>query len=266
MARNAWRCGISSLATIGARTYALTNGASSLLLSDDGLATWRAAGPSAAGTTFFYLWPNPATGALLLGDGSSHLWRTQNGGATWTEITLSRNIQTNEGEGAWLPSLRVWRICGQEQAPDPTSAPIQCTTDLGKTWTSEPYLTQIVTCSNCNKGGGALVTQQGCYPMAMTPDGSMYSWCQQAATITYGQTGVWNLYRLSPGTTNWESLGALPSSVTHPFPTPQPGTPIDGPSQIVGALIFTGNQSTHGETVWYSDPLLGILVVATLPS
>ncbi len=258
--------GIASLATIGARTYALASGASSLLLSDDGLASWRAVGPSMARTSFFYLWPNLRTGALLLGDGSNHLWRTENGGASWTEITLSRNIQTNEGEGAWLPSLGAWRICGQEQVSDPASAPIQCTTDLGKTWTTQPYLNQIVTCENCGKDGGSLVSQQGCYPMAMTPDGSMYSWCQPTATVTQGLTPAWNLYRLAPNATQWESLGAPPSSVSRPFATPLSGTPVDGPSQTFGELLFTGDPSSRGNTVWYSDPSLGILVVATLPS
>ncbi len=264
--------GISSLATIGARTYALASdtanvyGATSLLLSDNGLASWRSVGPSAGPTNSYYLWPNLTTGALLLGDGSNHLWRTEDGGASWTEITLSRNIQTGGGEGAWLPSLGAWRICGQEQGADPTSAPILCTTDLGKTWTSQPYLNQIVTCQDCNKGGGSLVTQQGCFPWAMAPDGSLYSWCQPTATVTQGQTAVWDLYRLAPGAARWEALGAPPSSVSHPFATPQPGNLVDGTSQIAGMLLFTGGSSHWGTTVWYSDPFRGILVVATLPS
>jgi putative zinc finger protein len=264
--------GIWSLATIGARTYALiydsanVYGATSLLLSDNGLASWRKAGPSAAPTNSYYLWPNLTTGALLLGDGSNHLWRTENGGASWTEITLSRNIQVGTGEGAWLPSLGAWRICGQQQGVDPTSAPILCTTDLGKTWTSQPYLNQVDTCQNCAKGGGSLVTQQGCFPMAMTPDGSLYSWCQLTTTVTQGQTPVGKLYRLAPGAAHWESLGAPPSIVSHPFATPQPGNPVDGPSQVIGALLITGDSSHWGTTVWYSDPLRGILVVAALPS
>lgn len=264
--------GISSLATIGGRTYALIHDtatvsvATSLLLSDNGLTSWRTAGPSVAPTNSYYLWPNLATGALLLGDGSNHLWLTENGGASWTEIMLSRNIQVNLGEGTWLPTLGVWRICGQQQRADPTSAPILCTTDLGKTWTSQPNLTQTITCQNCNKGGGPLVTQQGCFTMAMTPDGSLYSWCQPTATVTQGQTAIWNLYRLAPGAAQWESLGAPPSSVSHPFATPQPGTLVDGPSRVVGMLLFSGDSSHWGNTVWYSNPLRGMLLVATLPA
>ena len=206
--------GISSLATIGARTYALSYGASTLLLSDDGLVSWRAAGPSAARTTFFYLWPNLTTGALLIGDQSNHLWRTENGGASWTEITLSRNIQINVGEGAWLPSQGVWRICGQGQFADPTSALIQCTTDLGETWTTQPHLNQIVTCTNCNKGGRALVTQQGCYPETMEPDGSLLAYCQQAAVVTFRP--AWRLEYLPTGSRR-DSLGIARSAAQFRF-------------------------------------------------
>lgn len=259
-----------SLATMGGRTYALSGG--SVVVSDDGLATWRAIGPNTpAHTAFFYLWPNPTTGALLVSTGGDQAgvasaWLTTNQGATWTAANLPNGFQINQGEAAWLPASDTWMICGQIPSSIPSSHPIQCTNDLGKTWTARPSLTLTVTCSNCDKHGGPLVTQDGCYPMAMTPDSSMYALCEPAATVTQGQLLPVNLYRLPPGASAWVSLGLASTSVTTPFPTPLPGTPIDNPVQDVGQLLFTGNLSTHGEVVWYSDPLRGILAVAPLPA
>lgn len=268
--------GLWSLATLGSRTYAVSydtsipiaSGQASVIVSADGLKTWRATGPATASTPYF-LWPNPTTGALLLGSETNQFWLSQNGGSTWTSITFAKNIQTNPGEGAWLQVRDAWRICGRDISATPTDAPpsgpLLCTIDLGKTWTSQPYLDQTVTCKNCNKGGGPLVTQIECYPSGMAPDGSMYSWCQPAQTVSQGQLVIAHLFRLAPGATAWEDLGIPPVSVSNPPATLAPDTPTDVASLVGNSLDFSGNQSGMGRTIWYSDPAHGVLEVATLP-
>ncbi|HEX9038783.1 MAG TPA: zf-HC2 domain-containing protein [Ktedonobacterales bacterium] len=268
--------GLWSLATLGSRTYAIAYdtsapsppGPSSVIVSGDGLKTWRATGP-ATNVTVYFLWPNPATGALLLGGESNQVWLSAIGAPSWTPITFTKNIVMNPGQAVWLPARSAWRVCGRDASPTAANAPpsggLLCTMDLGKTWTAQPTLNQTVTCVNCKKGGGPLATQTECYPSGMAPDGSMYSRCQPTQTVAQGQQGVTHLFRLAPNATAWEDLGAPPSSIANPFATSASGTPLDGPPPTVGALDFSGNQSGMGRTVWYSDPAQGILEVATLP-
>ena len=109
------------------------------------------------------------------------------------------------------------------------------------------------------------MTQIECYPSGMAPDGSMYSWCQPAQTVSQGQLVIAHLFRLAPGATAWEDLGIPPVSVSNPPATLAPDTPTDVASLVGNSLDFSGNQSGMGRTIWYSDPAHGVLVVATLP-
>jgi hypothetical protein len=268
--------GLFSLATLGSRTYAVSYdtaapsppGPSSVVVSADGLRTWRATGP-ATNSTIFFFWPNPATGELLLGGESNQIWLSENGGGSWSDITFTKDIVMNPGQAAWLPARDAWRVCGRDESPAPANGPsnatLQCTMDLGKTWTAQPTLNEIVTCENCAKGGGPQVTQTECFPSGMAPDGSMYSWCQPTQTISQGQLAVTHLFRLAPSDTAWEDLGAPPSSFSNPSATLAPGIPTDVASLVGNSLDFSGNQSGMGRTVWYSDPAHGVLAVATLP-
>jgi hypothetical protein len=236
--------GATALVTLRGTTFAIDG--STLVASDSSLSAWRSIGPSDA-NPFVYLWPNRATGELLLADDASHVWRSADAGATWTKLTLSASF----AEGGWN-GASAWRVCAAQQ----------CTVDLGQTWTAMPDLP-----------AGAGDSIDPCFSGAMTPDGSLYAACPPA------NSGVYNasadiIYRLAPGASAWRSLGAPPKSVVSPFPTPL-GTPLDSFSQDASQLIFSGNTpiagtrlptSSYGFGLWYSDPSAGILAVATLPS
>jgi hypothetical protein len=283
---NPWtgHTGVVALTTLDGKTYALDG--SSLYLSDQSLTSWRAVGPSAA-STFVYLWPNRVTGELLLEDNAGDLWRTDNAGAKWTKVTLPSEFIVSWAESGGGAQPNVWRLCGgldatasatQAAIASATTNPlvplIQCTMDMGQTWTSAPAPEQQRICSNCGDHGQPTTSYDLCRIDAMTPDGSLYTVCNLTAPIRDGAPTAEYLYRLAPGATMWEWLGAPPTSVANPFATPM-GTPIDTSSEDARQLFFTGNTpvygttlpaSTYGFDVWYSDPWAGILAVATTPA
>lgn len=266
-----------ALATRGGHTYylgyetALHMNKPLLLVSDDGFAaTMRALNPGGSQVAYQHLWLNPTTNALLLSDDYT-LWYSPDGGATWTQTAVPKTM--NAYLGGWIPALNTWRVCGYSS---PTinlpNSSIQCSTDLGKTWITQPTLVQDVTCSNCSQSGGEQAIHNDCLPKAMAPDGSLLAYCQQAGTTTANPdgvwTGVWNVYRLTPGATAWESLGPPPALTPSPYATPVEITPAGTPAQTSAQtlnLTFSGNQSTTGPDVWYLDTTNSILAVAPLP-
>jgi hypothetical protein len=240
--------GATALVTLRGTTFAIDG--SALFASDPSLTTWRAVGPSDA-NPLVYLWPNRATGELLLADNANNVWRSADAGATWTKLALSVGGSWSFAEGGWN-GASAWRVCNAQQ----------CTTDLGQTWTATPDLP-----------ASASNAIDPCFPSAMTPDGSLYAACPPANSgATSAAADI--IYRLAPGASAWRSLGAPPTSVASPFATPL-GTPVDPSSQDVSQLIFSGYTpiagtrsptNTDGFDLWYSDPSAGILAVATLPS
>ncbi|HEU0028421.1 MAG TPA: zf-HC2 domain-containing protein [Ktedonobacterales bacterium] len=253
-----------ALATLGKRTYIIMSYRQSgkvpptrLMVSDDGLRTWRDITPQSADTPFIFLWPDPATGNLLLGAGpnpnANVLWRTNDGGATWTQITLTNDAQVEYG--AWLPAARHWRICGVIDNSDPFL--LRCTDDLAKTWSSYAPVTALVTCANCNtnSGGAPVVVQDSCLPeRTMALDGSLLMACLPAGRVAKNQALTPDIYRLEPGATTWRLLG------------PAPG-PAGTPSSLkIGSLVVTGDHSSSAGALWYIDPAANILAVAALPA
>jgi putative zinc finger protein len=247
-----------ALATIGQRTYVIMSSLQSphtrLMVSDDGFHTWRDVSPFGAYTPFEYLWPDPATGDLLLGAGpipdANVLWRTNDGGAAWTQIALTNNVQLEYG--SWLPAAHHWRICGVIQ--NTSDGQTLCTDDLGKTWSAYDAMTGLVTCVDCakDKGGAPIITQDTCYSQPVIAlDGSLLALCQPAGTVTQEQALKVNVYRLAPGAAAWQSLGPSPAS---------------GTAHVIGGLSVTGDPSSSAGALWYTDPVANFLAVAPLPS
>lgn len=251
---------VTALATIGSRTYALQYGVGSLfnnpalqlLVSSDGLRSWRAVGPSTSRIQYMSIWADPATGVLVLSDSdypdtsanASHLWRTS-GDGTGTAITLPNDFRA--ALGGWIPATGRWLICDTQLASSAPFPPIRCTDDLGKTFTNRPPLTLTVTCADCNKGGGSVTTQVDCIVGTLALDGSLLSACQPPATVTSGQPLTVDVYRLAPGATTWSLLGPAPIM-----------------EQSIGGITVTADMASRAGDVWYSTP--DYMAVATLPA
>ena len=189
---------ILQLATRGSRTYALfdatdNSGTTTLAVSDDHLQTWRAIDTNLATSSYRTFWLNPATGAVLLeawpGGGAFQLWTTTDDGGHWSQIAVPG------GDTEWFAAQQPeaaapWHICGSQPAGSSPVGAFVCTTDSGRTWTQEPLLVP-----------GSAVSY-GEQILALPPDGSLLA----TATGT-----AQSLYRLPPGSTRWQALGAFPA-------------------------------------------------------
>lgn len=208
---------ILSLATSEDSTYAILdsdsgNSASfSLAVSQDGMRTWQPISVpyGSSGSDVLGFW-GPVAGSMLAEtgvNGTFNLWRSSDGGAHWTAVPLPQEAVS------WIeaaPGTRSgsWQI--YVQYDDATGfGHIAASTDEGTSWTVLPDLTP--------DGAGQL--------SGIASDG--------AALVTGGS----NMYRLSPGATRWQSLGALPpsaESVTF-SPTPSGGILWAFPAESDGA-------------------------------
>lgn len=247
-----------ALATIGKRTYVITESHqppyTQLIVSDDGLRTWRNVTPANDKyRTFTSLWPDPASGALLLsagpGPGMPALWRSDDDGATWTQYGLNYMVTM----GAWISAAHHWRLCA---TPSNGNASLMCTDNLGKTWNPQPSLSALTLCSDCNpnKNGAPIVLQTDCSPEALALDGSLLTMCQAAGTYTKDHLPVPSVYQLAPGSSTWKRVG-----------------PISGPwgkdsGYGYNLMFLTGDPSSSAGALWYTDPAANILVVGVLPS
>ncbi|MGO8948746.1 MAG: hypothetical protein ACLQUY_14060 [Ktedonobacterales bacterium] len=219
-AYNAPNAAVWSLATAGGSTYAILDSnsgggeSSSLALSRDGMGTWQPIsvpyGPS--GTDVLGFW-GPIAGSMLAEtgtNGSLNLWRSSDGGANWTGVPLPVQAVS------WIeaaPGTRAgaWRI--YVQYDDSTGfGQIAYSTDEGADWTVLPNLDP--------EGGGQLA--------GIGSDG--------AALATMSSNPV-TLFRMAPGATHWQTLGALPQSavwITY-APTPSGGILWAFPAESDGA-------------------------------
>lgn len=199
-----WRSGSSpvltnlwALATVGARTYALSpdsanNAPPKLLVSVDGLWTWRDVSPPVGSQTIATFWANPATGSLLVESqqgytGTTTLWQSHDGGSSWTRNDLTLSSVSAGGIGAVIASplhdSSAWFICQN-------AAGGYCSTDSGATWHALPGLDDA--------------GLRGYQIFGVTGDGSV---------LAQGSTDEdWPIYRLAPGATRWQALGPAPLS------------------------------------------------------
>jgi len=219
----------AQLATLNGVTYALTRTpphshcsdcAEALSISRDGMRSWTQMGPSLQVSQF---WLKPDTGELLAATTSGYatgslLWTSADSGQHWTAAqdpsVIGYLVQ------APTPGL-PWHACGitvraTSAQPAPASI-LQCSADGGRTWT--------------NSGGPYIDPSVG-FPLAIADDGSVL-----AQWHISGTQDAWELRRLPPGATTWQSLGPLP--------------PVGG-AVFAGTLIYVAG--TAGGVLW-TNPL-----------
>lgn len=208
---------VMQLATASGKTYAIihnTDDAATarqpdgFVVSTDGLRSWRAENPAhlADRAPFVEFWLGASANDLLAATYENTLWRSADGGATWSRIPTP-NQQTDLA--AWLPQPRQWMFCGW------VAANATCSADLGVSWQQEPALSATTSCASCGKGGAPYSDTQPCYPNAITADGSLIAWCLDGT-----------LYRLAPHAQSWAQYRSVP------------GTTIHGPPIIIGDQVW----------------------------
>lgn len=236
----------------------------SLFVSDGKLISWRPLNSGPANQ----FWIDPKSGALYFeadgAQGNQLIWRSINGGATWTNSVLrlpdGLNTPIESASSGWVTAVGALRICIQGY----TSNTMFCTVDTGKTWTTIPLVSQGQACqsapSSCRPGD--FTTSDGsCAVVAVSLDGSFYAECAVAKSATIGLPI--QVFRLAYGATSWRSL-PLPTSLSPAVPTPLPGTPLTGSN--AAQPLDVANIQLAGDNLWYSDPLQGIFAVAAISS
>jgi hypothetical protein len=227
----------SQLATSGGKMYARDwnetdrDPANRLVVSHDGLRTSQAIDASilAANLQVDDYWINPATGTVLVEAGPRQsvtapsgsfgspppvttrtLWETRDDGQHWAQVPTPDltefTVQRTKG-------TEPWHICGvryDTSAASTNPNVLACTTDGGRTWTARPGL-RLPPCTSAS----ASCTGQGMVPqavdMVLTLDGSLLA-VGPSGTASGGaiqQPGGFAIYRLPPGSSQWESLGAM---------------------------------------------------------
>lgn len=237
--------GLNEISTVRGTTYAIlqpsmtSQAASMLVVSSDGLRSWRAIRPEALPLNdgFFRFWVKPSGDQLFAATYSDTLWESTDGGANWSRVSTP-NLQTTLG--TWLPQANQWMFCGWAGG---STIDLQCSDDSGKTWRSQPTFDTTTSCASCGKNGAPYSSTQVCYPNAMAADGSLLAICPTTGSAP--DLGQFTAYRLAPGASAWSSLG--------PAPAFDPATSTDGELPATGEL-------------WSVDAQRGILYMATLPS
>jgi photosystem II stability/assembly factor-like uncharacterized protein len=172
-----------------------------LYSSHDGMRTWRQIGAQITGLPDSF-WLDPSSGALLVaataGAGTPQLWRSDDGGQTWAQLSppafASLAVQA---PAAGQP----WHICVASYAQGASTSQINslaCSADGGQTWTPRPARGGIQA-----GGNGSSALQDSL--LAIADDGAIL-WS------VYNHDGSAALYRLMPGATVWQSLGSVPSA------------------------------------------------------
>lgn len=205
---------VEEVASLPGETYAILGSDASqptspppgLVVSTDDLQSWQAIqAEGLSSIDIAHFWLTPTTGQLLAGTFDSAIWLVDDGGTRWT-LGRPVEIDMQTAIGAWLASQGRWLICGW---PSGEATQLKCSRDLGATWQSEPAIVSTLLCEDCGKGAPATTTN-ACAPSVIAPDGSLFAICLPA-DVQPGQSAFLT-YRLPPGASVWDSLGAAPGA------------------------------------------------------
>lgn len=220
-----------------------------LSVSYDDWRTWQPidGALAAQGLIVEKVWRRPADGALLVEAASRSapatpsatngpdtyanytysLWQSVNIGNHWSAVPTPANLA---GATAFVVAQpqgnNPWRICGLKQTGISTNATqnelIGCTFDGGHTWTSTPLPALKQSCGN-----GCLQQQiMAAWNTALLSDGSLISMFYAGSTDPKAmQTqDMYHIFRLAPGSSQWQDLGSQPGGMLVMLGAPASGT------------------------------------------
>jgi hypothetical protein len=216
---------ITEVATLGQMTYAILVATDpglgytgkvvsrGLVVSTDGLHSWQTINPPGVvvtnGASQFWIGatsadlmvsaPNTTEGGLL--------FQSTDAGEQWTALPLPAAQAGLASLAIWREQASGWFICSMSGVG---SGFMQCTSNLGQSWTALPMLEITSSCTACDKGAAPAETSP-CLPSAASVDGSLLATCPQTSGDADQMT--FTLYRLPPGASKWVPLGQAPSSL-----------------------------------------------------
>jgi hypothetical protein len=178
-------------------------------VSHDHLQTWQDIDQAlaAAGQYVARYWLDPTTGTILAAAiatsdtrGRYHLWETRDGGQHWTPLA----VPTSDDVVAQAPTagqpLRMCQIFYSLVPNDPQLNRLSCSADGGHTWTTRPALNPVLQ-------GSAGPYIPFLRLVAIAGDGAVLATQDNTPTSLA-------LYRLAPGTAQWQLLADIPLSST----------------------------------------------------
>jgi len=173
---------------------------SGLVVSTDGLRTWRVARPPNLAThdEIFQFWLNPTADDLVATSALHTLWRSTDGGVTWTRLP---SLDMQASLGVWLPQRGQWLLCGGM----PTAPQLVCTSNDGASWRQVPSVKSTASCAICGKNASTYTPYSDCAIDAIAPDQSFVSICSIS-----DMGGTLTLFRLTPAASTWANLGTAP--------------------------------------------------------
>jgi hypothetical protein len=183
-----------------------------LVASPDALHSWHAITPGDAGARdgVVVFAVAPQTDEVLAATQDDALWRSTNGGGTWSRLALTRVAQSPQDDGLyWLGGQGGWMICST--GFDATYA-YWCSLDLGQTWRAIHVPTYTVMCLTCGKGFPVAGQVTACYWSGPTQDRAFFATCP--TTVPTGiepYQGTYTVYALALGASQWQAVGAAPS-------------------------------------------------------
>jgi hypothetical protein len=194
-------------------------------VSTDGMRSWRAVDQAMvdAHAVPHAFWLNPEDGSLLAYSSTESvngsfdgpmrlLWVSADGGHMWRRLSTPDNSMRYLAV-QWPKGGMPWHVCASDQviyaAPAQQYNHLACTQDGGGTWTDRPTLDIALSCSTCLKGHPyspvSTLTLVG-----IAPDGAVLANANDF--FDADGTAHTGLFRLAPGATQWESLGAIPGT------------------------------------------------------
>jgi photosystem II stability/assembly factor-like uncharacterized protein len=182
-----------------------------LVASPDVLHTWHTITPGDAGAhdgvVVFAV--APETEELLAATQNDALWRSTDGGSTWSKLALTRTAQSPQDYGLhWLGGQGRWMICAN--GLDATYA-YGCSMDLGQTWRAIHVPTYTIMCPTCGKGFPATGQVTACLVSGPTQDGLFLAACPTTIPIgTEPYQGTYTVYSLTLGAAQWKAVGIAP--------------------------------------------------------
>lgn len=209
---------LSSVATSGAMTYALLmdtstavqNQTIALVASQDQLVSWHAIQPPGLATHdgVEEFWMTPEGGQLLAQTANNELFSSNTGGASWAPIlgpsgqAIQVSLAASPGPGS------QWYICGTVSA----THLLECSRDLGGSWSQLPLLFGTYHCNACGKGGASVSGTASCPPSTMTQAEMIMVSCGSQISDINGllQQSAYVLYGLPHGATDWMAIGTAP--------------------------------------------------------
>ncbi len=210
---------LSSVASSGAVTYALlmdtsaaaANQTIALVASRDQLVSWHAVQPVglALHDSVEVFWAAPVGGQLLAQTANNELFSSTTGGASWSPVQGPSEQVIQLSLAATSGSDGQWYICGTVSA----THLLECSSDLGQSWSQLPLLFGTYHCDACGKGGVSVSGTTSCPPSSMTQAEVIVVSCGSQIADSNGlpQQSAFVLYGLPRGAIDWMAIGAAPS-------------------------------------------------------